>query len=693
MLLPLLLIAPQTDTLGETLVTAMRSPVSATTTLPEVTVVSGEELAATGESSLPRALASAAGVWVQESNLGGGAPVIRGLLGNQILIVVDGVRMNDSTTRLGPNQSLNTIDPAIVELVEIYRGTASVRYGSDAIGGVIVIWTKSRTPGGPENAHARELHGGVALRYDSAVDGGSGSVGLSGVGENFGWLGIGSAWEYDDLEIADGEVVPFTGYHGNAAFGSWEQALGSDRTLRVTAMSHRDFDVPRTFILVPGFGQDEATHQVYDFKLQDRRRYQLMYDDRLDGGFADQIQLRLSFGEYTEQQERQRTGSSNFVFEQYQVDTAGVGGDWRKELAAGNLLTFGFDFDHDDVDSFGRETDLSTGDVTLTNGAFAPNARYDAFGAFVTDEITSMDPWAFTLGLRYSLFDFAFDDPDTGERLSSDFDAITASAAVARDLSASTRISATLSQGFQAPNLEDLANDGAFAGGTELANPDLQPAESLGAEIALEVLKERWQGGVAVFGTHIDDVFGRHLLDEGDPDFTGDETYLRSNAGELLLYGAEAMGEYTLFRPDSPWSVEGAIAWVRGRQHDDTIDPNTGEAPLDGVEARRIPPINGHLGLAWTERDAARWLDRAALIWRWACEQDHLHPEDQSDPRIDPEGTEGWNTFDIDLGGPITKGVRWTVTFANVFDAAYRVHGSGIDAPGRSVLAGLDAGF
>ena len=114
----LLLSLAQDIVLPESVVLAPRAGDTATSTVAKVHHVSGAELRATGERSLPRAIAKVAGVWVQETNLGGGAPVIRGLLGNQILVVVDGVRLNDSTTRYGPNQSLNMIDPAFVERVK-----------------------------------------------------------------------------------------------------------------------------------------------------------------------------------------------------------------------------------------------------------------------------------------------------------------------------------------------------------------------------------------------------------------------------------------------------------------------------------------------------------------------------------------------------------------------------------------------
>src|SRR4030095_6663756 len=99
----------------------------------------------------PTQLAKAAGVWLQQTNLGGGSPLLQGLSGHQVLLGVDGVRWNDSATRTGVNQMLNGIDAATVERVEVIRGPRTVLYGSDALGGVVLIWTKTRKP------HARAL--------------------------------------------------------------------------------------------------------------------------------------------------------------------------------------------------------------------------------------------------------------------------------------------------------------------------------------------------------------------------------------------------------------------------------------------------------------------------------------------------------------------------------------------------------
>ncbi len=690
---PLFLALVQTETLGETVVTAPRTTITATTTKAEVTVVTGEDLEKTGERSLPRALGRAAGIWIQESNTGGGAPIIRGVYGNRILIVIDGVRMNDSTTRLGPNQSLNTIDPAIVDRIEVYHGTASVRYGSDAIGGVIAIWTKSRSAASQTKSGDRSLHGGAELEYNSSVEGWSASDSLSGATDDTGLLGILSAWNFHDLEVGGGEEVP-SGYHGNAAFGSWEQAVGAQQTIRVTGMSHRDFDVQRTFSLVTGFGQTEPAYELYNFKIQDRQRYIVSYDDRESNALSDTMQLRLSLRDYTEQSERLRTGGSTLTFTEYNVQTTGLGGDWRKELAEGNSLSYGFDYDHDELESFARETDVDTGDVESINGPLADGGKYDSFGVFVQDEITSIEAYAFTVGLRFSHFAFDFEDPNTGEEHDEAFDAVTASASAARELTEDSRLSATLAQGFRAPGFEDVSNpENPPFGGTELGNPDLDPETSLTAQLAYEIEKDRWNAGVATFITEIEDAIGRRLIDPGDINVSGDETYLRDNTGKLKFYGVEVQGEHGLFEDGSPWSIEGAAAYVRGRQYDDTIDPNTGEAPFDGVEGRRIPPLNGYLALVWEEAQRWTWLDRAELAWIWAAEQDHLNPEDMIDPRIDPEGTDAWNVFDLHFTGPISPDVRWSVAFMNLFDEEYRVHASGFDGPGRSLVVGVTGGF
>ena len=112
-----------------------------------VSVLTSEEIRKRNYRTVPEALNEMMGILVQETNYGGGAPIIRGMIGNRILILVDGIRLNNSVYRLGPLQYLNTIDLYRVERIEVVRGPSSALYGSDALGGLINIVTRSPETG------------------------------------------------------------------------------------------------------------------------------------------------------------------------------------------------------------------------------------------------------------------------------------------------------------------------------------------------------------------------------------------------------------------------------------------------------------------------------------------------------------------------------------------------------------------
>ena len=83
------------------------------------------------------------GVRIQKSQGGGGSPVIRGFEANRILLVIDGIRLNNAIYRSGHLQNAITIHPNTIERVEVVFGSSSVGYGSDALGGVIHYYTRS----------------------------------------------------------------------------------------------------------------------------------------------------------------------------------------------------------------------------------------------------------------------------------------------------------------------------------------------------------------------------------------------------------------------------------------------------------------------------------------------------------------------------------------------------------------------
>lgn len=546
------------------------------------------------------------------------------------------------------------------------------------------IWTKRRAPHRGDAALAG-LNGALEGHAESATEGWAGALELSGASTSVGAIGVLGSHDWDDLHAASG-TVENTGYDGDSGFGALEFALGEGRALRLSATITRDHDVPRTDRLNAGFGQTQPANEEFDFALQDRERVVLAYTDEAVGARVGKLEARLTYRYYDEQRHIRATGSDTRRIERDTTETVGLGLDLRQEVGGGHLLTLGFDLDQDEVDSSRDDVDLSTGTVTPNDGAFAPGSRFLSGGVFAQDELV-LGAYDVTLGARWNTFAFRFDDAASGTEEDGTFDALSGSLAVGRALGRDDRLVATLARGFRAPNLAELARDASFFGGDELHNPDLEPETSLYLELAWELSRPAWTAALAVFRNEIEDVVGSRLIDPGGPQ-PGDETYLRENIGELEVLGAFAHGSARLGGAASPWSARGSIEYTYGQQSSDFVDPLTGEKTFDDVPGQRIPPLHGWLAL---RHDLALgWLTWVELGTAWAFEQDRLSPQDLGDPRIDPDGTDGWITLDLDAGGPLGKRAdsRWFVGMHNLLDEEYRIHGSGFDAPGIGLVVG-----
>jgi hemoglobin/transferrin/lactoferrin receptor protein len=133
----------------------------------ELKVITAKSLAFDNLPTSADVLQNTGNVLVQKSQLGGGSPCDRGFETNKVLLVVDGIRMNNTIYRAGHLQNIITLDNAAMDKIEILYGPGSVMYGSDALGGVMQFFTKDPVfaPGGEQASHANAF-----LRYATAAD-------------------------------------------------------------------------------------------------------------------------------------------------------------------------------------------------------------------------------------------------------------------------------------------------------------------------------------------------------------------------------------------------------------------------------------------------------------------------------------------------------------------------------------------
>ncbi|MCD6091663.1 MAG: TonB-dependent receptor plug domain-containing protein, partial [Bacteroidales bacterium] len=171
--------------LDELVVSASRFEEKLQDVAQPIQVIKSKELAFVNQQSSANVLENSGNIMVQKSQLGGGSPVIRGFETNKVLIVVDGVRMNNAIYRGGHLQNVITLDNSMMEKMEIVFGPGSVVYGSDALGGVIHFYSKNPVL---SETDATLVKANAFTRYSSVVNEKTGHVDFSIAGKKFGSL-------------------------------------------------------------------------------------------------------------------------------------------------------------------------------------------------------------------------------------------------------------------------------------------------------------------------------------------------------------------------------------------------------------------------------------------------------------------------------------------------------------------------
>jgi len=655
----------QAGEMDEVVVTATRVEEQVFSVPQAVTRMDRQEIEEGIYRTTPEALMQQPGILVQKTAHGHGSPFIRGLTGQHVLILVDGIRLNNSTFRFGPNQYLSTVDPASIDHLEIVRGPASVLYGSDALGGVINIITRKRQ----DFSQARDTDAEANLVYGSADEEHTYRAAVEGNVSSFGYWGGGDYRDFDDLEgggdVGRQDYTGYDEYHANAALSY--QFAGQGRMDLTIQQTHQN-NVPRTDKFV-----NDDERQVFD--PQERTAATLHLQSSPGLAFADRVQASLGYQLQKEDLERQGFGSDLVRNYEDKVHTAGLNTQADLLLADRHLLSYGVEHYRDRVDS--ERHDTEAGVTTSATSNFPDDSKYYTTGVFLQDEYQLTDATTLVAGLRYSRFKVDSDLEDFG-RLDESFDDWTGSLRFSTAIAPQWRLFGGVSQGFRAPNLDDLVVLRSTNEGTDVPSPNLDPEESVNYELGLKLNSARWQGTAVAYYSDYSDLIergpgtyqglgfiddnGNGVQDEGE-----DNVVQKFNAGDAYIWGVELDARVQI---DPRWSVFGNYTYTYGRNQ-------TGDEPLS-----RIPPQRLVLGARRQEPGQPWWVEPYAEI---VDNQDRLSARDESDPRIDTEGTAGYTTLNVRGGWDMSAQHSLQLALNNLADREYKVHGSGLYGPGREL--------
>ena len=199
---------PAVDLLTDTLVVIGRRDDRQEEIPYQVARIDAKTIAFSNAQTAADVLDNDGGVYVQKSQMGGGSPIIRGFEANRVLLVVDGVRMNNAIYRSGHLQNAITIDPAILEQAEVIFGPGSLIYGSDALGGVVHYRTRDpqlKFGDGPDY----RMETNYSLRYATANQEKNAHLDIDYGGRRWGSLTSFSIVDYGSLRAGDNRPAEY----------------------------------------------------------------------------------------------------------------------------------------------------------------------------------------------------------------------------------------------------------------------------------------------------------------------------------------------------------------------------------------------------------------------------------------------------------------------------------------------------
>ena len=636
-------------------------------------------------ATLPEALRELPGVHVQKTAPGQGSPYIRGFTGFRTVLLIDGVRLNNSTFRDGPNQYWTTVDLLSSERLELVKGPTSVLYGSDAAGGTLGVRTESVDMG--EAGGGWDLGNRTYYRYSTAeashTERVSFSAGYDGV---FGFT-AGETYRVLGRLDAGGDV----GRQDETAY----DAFFYDAKMRAKAMEHVEVEflfqsarlnnVPRTHATIEGVSyHGTAIGSDIERDLDQERELALITAIVTDGTFFEEAEFKLGIHQQRELQDRIRTGARR--------EKAGVDVDqlvsvnqFTTETGIGTL-TYGADFYVDFVDS--TQVNTNNGAITrLIQGPVADDATYGQFGLFIQDVVECGDWGRLTLGARLTHIDLEADrvrDPQSGNRTSieDDWTSPVGGAGFLVQATDWLDVYASVNLGFRAPNLSDVSRfDIARSGEIETAAPGLDPEKFLAFEIGPRLHLDRFEAQLAYFYTQLFDVIARRPTGAV---VAGAAEVTKANVDDGHIHGIEFQAAWEFVED---FHLAGSFSWIEGTQDDfATSTPAISTEPIS-----KMPPIYGRVALRWQPRDCGFWAEAGVEI---VGRQDRLSPGDQRDTqRIPPDGTPGYTVYNLRMGYDIDPRKSVFLHLENLTDKNYRVHGSGSQEAGFNLIVGFDLRF
>ncbi|MDV7186512.1 TonB-dependent receptor [Lutibacter sp. TH_r2] len=693
----------------------------------QVEVIYNENIKLLAPQTSADLLAEIPGVKVQKSQFGGGSPVLRGMEANRVLLVVDGVRMNNAIYRMGHLQNSISVSPNTIERTEVVFGPSSVIYGSDALGGVIHYYTRT-----PKTSPHNNLSGGLFSRYSSVNNefSSEGHVEINhkkwasytsishstfgnlkmGKTRNHGYSDWGKVFEYSNnsdeyynensVVNSDPNEQKNTSYYQSDFLQKINIPLSNKTDLLLNFQYSKSSDIDR-FDSLNEYSDGELKWAEWHYGPQERMLISTQLKIRPDKKWLENGVITAAYQNINESRIQRKFSSLEKSYREEDVDVFSLNGDFYVPLTNNNnrVLSYGLEFTHNDVGSeaIGKTLDVYNNKIVgFTTDDFKVQSRYPdgrstytSLASYVNYRQDISSKSTLNTGVRFiQTFLSAKWIDDTFITLP-DFDislnnsSVTATIGYAYKPSKNWQLNTVVSSGFRSPNIDDIGKIREKSGNVTVPNIYLKPEYAYNFETGIlkHFNNKKFQIGLNAYYTLLNNYITRDSFEINNSStiiYDGEEGNVVANVnkGNACIFG----GTFSLKGKLSEiWFTNGSVTYTEGKTYDTDL-------PFSS-----IPPLFGKFEIGFQKEKL-----QASINWKFNTKKpynkynliegiDNVEQTPFNENTGLYEGNPAWNTFNASAKYKLTNSISVFANLDNIFDIHYKEFASSISAPGRNV--------
>lgn len=686
----------------------------------KITTINARAIAFTNPQTSADLLQNSGKVFVQKSQLGGGSPMIRGFATNRLLLIVDGVRMNNAIFRGGNIQNIISIDPFSIKNTEVIFGPGSVIYGSDAIGGVMNFYTHKAQF---STADSSVFSGKSKYRYATVNNENTFHVDFNIGRKRWAFLSSISYNDFGDLHM--GKNGPNSYLRNNYVITQNEQDIlvVNDAPEKQVSTGYSQINLMQKVAFKPNSNWDFNVGLYYsetsDYDRYDRLirpsssgtglRYaewyygpqkwfmgNLQVAQKGKNKFYDGLKITTAYQKFEESRNTRAFQNPVLFTTTEQVDALSLNVDFENKRVGNLRLYYGGEYVFNKVNSIGGQTNINTFLKANAASRYPDDATWQTMAGYINGEYKAKPNLSFLSGLRYShvwidaVFDktfypFPFDDAKVSTG------ALTGSIGFSWFPKANLQFTLNTSTGFRAPNIDDVGKVfDSEPGIVVVPNPDLEAEYVYNVELGVQknfndkvVLK-----GTTFYTYMVDALVRRDYLFNGQlqVDYNGELSNVQAiqNAAKAYVYGFEIGLEAFL---SENLSFSSNLTLTKGMEEEE-----------DGTDSpvRHVPPAFGDLRLTWKNQNL-----QAAIGYNFngAIAYNDLAPSEKNKAYIYAKDANGnpyspsWSTLNFRSQYSLSNTVKTSFSVENITNERYQSYSSGIVAPGINFILGLEYAF